>query len=322
MTKLDKRARILFFGTPEFAVPCLRAVAHVGDVVLVVTQPDRPAGRGMKLQAPPVKVLARELGLHVEQPTKVRTPELAASLVACEADLAVVVAYGRILPLGVLRAPRLGCVNVHASLLPKYRGAAPIQWAIVNGERETGVCLMQMDEGLDTGPVLSLARLEIGADENGAERALRLSQLGAELLVRELPRVLREELSPVEQDHERATLAPLLRKEDGAIDWTQSASRIHDRVRGLSPWPGAFTWLGGERVKIHRTRVLRDVPASAGHSPGVIASEGHANLTVSCGQGALELLELQLEGKPKVSASAFAAGRRLPPGARFANSPS
>ena len=181
------RPRAIFFGTPEFAVPTLRALCQVAEVTLVITQPDRPKGRGMKLAPPPVKLLAQELGIAVEQPTKVRTPELAARLRAEAADVAVVVAYGRILPVGVLDAPRLGCVNVHASLLPKLRGAAPIQWSIVRGERETGVCLMRMDEGLDTGPVFARSSLAIGPDETSAELAERLSALGAELLQAELP---------------------------------------------------------------------------------------------------------------------------------------
>jgi methionyl-tRNA formyltransferase len=335
MNASPKPTRVIFFGTPEFAVPCLRAVADIAEVVLVVTQPDRPAGRGMKLHPPPVKVLAQELGLRVEQPTKVRTPEFAASLAACEADVALVVAYGRILPTGVLRAPRLGCVNVHASLLPKLRGAAPIQWSIVRGEHETGVCLMQMDEGLDTGPVLARASVPIGADENAAELAARLSRLGADVVKRELPRFLMGELAPVAQSDAQATLAPLLRKEDGAIDWSQSAQRVHDLVRGLSPWPGAFSWLANERIKVHRTQVrAMDVREHAsehgsGHaggnidvSPGTCLGADATGLHVACGDGVLSIIELQLDGKAKVSAAAFAAGHRLPTGSRFANSPS
>jgi methionyl-tRNA formyltransferase len=315
------RPRALFFGTPEFAVPCLSAVAELCDVQLVITQPDRPAGRGMKLAPPPVKVRAAELGLHVIQPTKVRTPEFASQLRAAGADLAVVVAYGRILTPEVLAAPRLGCVNVHASLLPKYRGAAPIQWAIVHGERETGVCLMQMEEGLDTGPELARASVMIGPNETAGELAERLSKLGAELLRRELPRFWAGELTPVPQP-EGATLAPMLKKEDGALDFAQSASAIHDRVRGLSPWPGAHAWLESgaaarERVKIHRTRVQSAQSPTAAPAGQILGSEADGVL-IACGQGVLTICELQFEGGKRLSATAALAGRRLPADARFA----
>lgn len=314
----SSRPRALFFGTPEFAVPCLSVVAELCGVALVITQPDRPAGRGLKLAPPPVKVRAIELGLEVIQPTKVRTPEFASQLREARADLAVVVAYGRILTPAVLAALRLGCVNVHGSLLPKYRGAAPIQWAIVNGERETGVCLMQMDAGLDTGPELARATLAIGADETAGELAERLSKLGAELLQRELLRFAAGALTPVPQP-EGATLAPILKRQDGALDFGQAASAIHNRVRGLSPWPGAYAFLvtgaARERVKIHRTHV---------HAPGTPPQPGqllgtHAGaVLVACGQGVLAICELQFEGGKRLPAATALAGRRLPAEARFA----
>jgi methionyl-tRNA formyltransferase len=311
----------LFFGTPEFAVPCLSAVAELCDVQLVITQPDRPAGRGMKLAPPPVKVRAAELGLPVIQPTKVRTPEFASRLRAAGADLAVVVAYGRILAPAILAAPRLGCVNVHASLLPKYRGAAPIQWAIVCGERETGVCLMQMDEGLDTGPELARASLAIGPDETAGELAERLSKLGAELVHRELPRFWAGALTPMPQP-KGATLAPILKKEDGALDFAQAASAIHDRVRGLSPWPGAHAWLetgtaARERVKIHRTRV-QAAHSTTSAAPGQILGSEADGVLIACGSGVLTIRELQFDGGRRLSATAALAGRRLPAEARFA----
>jgi methionyl-tRNA formyltransferase len=314
------KPRALFFGTPEFAVPCLSAVAALCDIRLVITQPDRPSGRGMKLTAPPVKVRALELGLPVIQPTKVRTPEFALQLREAAADLAVVVAYGRILTSAVLQAPRLGCVNVHGSLLPKYRGAAPIQWAIVRGERETGVCLMQMDEGLDTGPELARATLAIGPNETAGELAERLSKLGAELLRRELPRFVVGALPPVPQP-EGATLAPILKKEDGALDFSQPAAAIHDRVRGLSPWPGTYAFLetgtgASERVKIHRTRVQDTTLAN--HVPGQLCGTEAEAVLVATGQGILAINELQFEGGKRLPAAAALAGRRLPPEARFA----
>jgi methionyl-tRNA formyltransferase len=310
------RPRAIFFGTPEFAVPALRALSAITEVVLVVTQPDRPKGRGLKLAPPPVKELALELGIPVLQPTKVRTPEFAQSLREQRADVALVIAYGRILPPAVLAAPRAGCVNVHASLLPKLRGAAPIQWSIVRGERETGVCLMQMDEGLDTGPVFARASLAIDPDETSAELSPRLSALGAALVQRELPRFLAGELKPVAQDHAQHTLAPLLRKEDGAIDWAAPARAVHDLVRGFSPWPSAYTQLeSGARLKVHRTRV-EDEQREHAQSGQVLRAERDM-IEVACGRGSVLLEQVQLDGGRKLSAAEFSAGHRLEPGARL-----
>ncbi len=320
MSPTPNKPRALFFGTPDFAVPCLRVLAELADVVQVITQPDRPAGRGMKLAPPAVKVAAQELGIAVQQPTKVRTPEFAAQLTALRADVAVVVAYGRILPPALLNAPRLGCVNVHASLLPKLRGAAPVQWSIVNGEPETGVCLMQMDEGMDTGPVLAREALAIGAEETGDELAVRLSQLGAELLRRELPRYLRGELSAVPQDHARATSAPVLRKDHGAIDWSKSARQLHDLVRGFYSWPGAYTFFAERRVKVQRVRVVAEDGVLA--EPGTVLRVTADAIEVACGRGTLALLELQPEGRNRMPAAAFAAGQRVTTETRFSGSTS
>jgi methionyl-tRNA formyltransferase len=309
------RPRAIFFGTPEFAVPCLRALCDVAEVVRVITQPDRPAGRGMKLAPPPVKQLALERGIEVVQPTKVRTAEFAEQLRALHADVALVVAYGRILPAAVLQAPRLGCVNVHASLLPALRGAAPIQWSIIRGDQRTGVCLMQMDEGMDTGAVLACAALDIGPEETAGELSPRLSQLGAELVRTELPRYLRGELTPVAQDHVRATLAPLLEKAHGLVDWQRSAREIHDLVRGTHPWPGAYTHLDGVRIKLHRVRVLA-AEDRHGEAGSVLRADRHA-IEVACGSGVLAIDELQPEGKRRMSAAEFCAGTRLQQGARL-----
>ena len=313
------KPRAIFFGTPTFAVPCLGALCEVADVVLVVTQPDRPAGRGMKLAPPPVRVAASERGIAVVQPTKVRTSEFAESLRALDADFALVIAYGRILPLAVLQAPRLGCLNVHASLLPALRGAAPIQWAIVRGESHTGVCLMQMDEGMDTGPVLARAALDIGAEETAGELSPRLSQLGAEVVKTELPRFVRGELVAKAQDHAHATLAPMLHKELGRVDFRHTATEVHNLVRGLHPWPGAYAHLDGQRVKLHRVRVLA---ASGRHAePGqVVRADRHA-IEVACGAGVIAIEELQPEGKRRMNAADFCAGSRLQSGARFATEP-
>ncbi|NOY93260.1 MAG: methionyl-tRNA formyltransferase [Deltaproteobacteria bacterium] len=305
----EPRPRAIFYGSPDFAISCLDATASLCDVRLVLCQPDRRSGRGMKLRPPPVKVRALELGLEVAQPTRMRDPELAVRLRALEADIAVVVAYGRILPQALLDAPRLGSVNVHASILPRYRGAAPIQWAIVRGETRTGVSLMQMDAGLDTGPVLALRETPIGRDETAGDLSDRLSRLGAELLRDSLPPLLRGELSPQPQNDDQATLAPLLNRDHGRIDWTQPAARIHDQVRGLSPWPGTSTTRGGARLRVHRVQVLHG--ESREGPPGRVHVEGKGRAIVSCGEGALLLEELQEDGRRRGSVRDFIAGRRL-----------
>jgi len=314
--KQGSRPTAIFFGTPEFAVPCLNALCEVAQVELVVTQPDRPSGRGMKLTEPPVKACALARGLPVIQPVAVRKPELAERLRALSADVAVVVAYGRILPQPVLDAPRLGCVNVHASLLPKLRGAAPIQWAIIRGETRTGVCLMQMDAGMDTGPVLGCSALEIAPDERAGELSLRLSRVGAELLQRELPRYLRGELSPVRQDDAAATLAPLLTKEHGRVDFSREAREIDALVRGTHPWPGAFAFLSGQRVKLHRTHVL--LADSTHGAPGSVVRADRHGIEVATGAGVLVIDALQPEGKRAMSAEQFCAGLRSDQNLRFA----
>lgn len=312
---MSGRARTLFFGTPEFAVPVLDALAARTQVVRVFCQPDRPSGRGMKLQAPPVKQRAQALGLPVEQPTRLRTRAFAQALVGLEAELGVVVAYGRILPRAVLEAPRRGCVNLHASLLPRHRGAAPIQWAIAEGDPSTGVCLMQMDEGLDTGPVLARAEIVIDPNETAGELAPRLSALAARLLEDSLPALLRGELAAQPQDSAAATLAPLLDKGHGEVDWGEPARRVHDRIRAMHPWPGAYTFIDGVRLKLHRTHVVEPdaVKAPAGH----VLRADRGGLHVACGRGVLGIDELQLEGKRRMAVVDFLAGHALASGARM-----
>ena len=307
--------RAIFFGTPQLAVPSLEAVHDIAEVVQVVCQPDRRAGRGMKLRPPPVKARALELGLPVVQPKKVRTEEFAASLRALEADVAVVIAYGRILPRAVLDAPRRGCVNIHASLLPRWRGAGPIQWAIVHGDAETGVCLMQMDEGMDTGPVIACERTPIDPDETAAELGARLSEMGAAILRAELPRWVAGEVEAVPQDSAGATMAPLLEKDDGRVDWRKSAREVHDQVRGLSPWPGAFVEVDERVVKIHRTSVAQEQGSQT--EAGTVVSTGPEGIEVACGRGTVRLLELQLQGKRRLSAGDFLAGQGWEPGLRL-----
>jgi len=311
--------RTLFFGTPSFALPSLDALADTTEVVGVICQPDKPTGRGLTITAPPVKVRAGERGLPVVQPTKLRTGELAAWVRAQDAALALVVAYGRILPRDVLDATRLGFVNVHASLLPKYRGAAPVTWAVVRGERETGVTLMLLDEGMDTGDVLDSARISIGPDETAGELSSRLATLGADLVRSRLAAFASGELARVPQDPLLASTAPPLTKQDGLLRWSSSAQSIHDHVRGMSPWPGAFTHLGGRTVKVHATRctgLQRPRPSSTGE---VVVADT-SRVLVACGARGTETLELvrvQLEGKKPVSAGEWVSGRGVREGDRL-----
>ncbi len=313
--------RAVFFGTPQFAVPCLEALVEIADVAAVVCQPDRPAGRGLELTAPPVKKRALELGLTVVQPTKLKTGEFADWLRQQNADVALVVAYGRILPKDVLSAPRLGCVNVHASLLPKLRGAAPITWAVVRGEPETGVTLMQMDEGMDTGAMLERFETPITDDETAGDLSERLSALGALAVRKGLPKLVSGGYTPIPQDHARATTAPMLKKEDGRIDFTKPARAIHDHVRGMTPWPGASTTARGKTVKVHGTRVT-DVPelapgASTKAEPGVVVFADKSRVVVACGERAVELTRVQLEGKKQVAAGDWFLGRGIAEGDRL-----
>jgi methionyl-tRNA formyltransferase len=303
--------RIAFLGTPAFAVPALDALASAGHVILaVVAQPDRPAGRGQEVREPATKAWARARGVPVLQPAKVRDGALAGALGALTPDLLVVVAYGRILGTDLLRLAPQGAVNVHASLLPRHRGAAPIQWALAAGDTETGVTVMQMDEGLDTGDVLLQRTLAISPDDDGDRLARRLSPLGGEALVEALALLSAGRLVPVRQDHARATLAPVLQKEHGRLDFTLPAARLADRIRGFTPWPGAYTTLGGRTMKVHRAaaRPVEDLP------PGS-ARPAEGGLLVGCGAGsALLLLEVQLEGRRRLPAAEFLQGHPVRPG--------
>jgi len=309
--------RTIFFGSPEFAVPCLEAVHDISDVAVVVSQPDRPAGRGLAMRPPAVKKRALELGLEVWQPAKVRTAEFADRLRALRADVAVVVAYGRIVPRAVLDAPTAGCVNVHASLLPRWRGAAPIQWSIVHGDEETGVTLMQMDEGMDTGPILATASTPIAPDDDAATLSDRLSKMGAELLHEQLPRYVAGDLTPQPQAEGKATMAPLLKKDHGRIDWNKSARSVHNQIRGMNPWPGAHTVLGERRIKVHRA--LASTLDPEGAAPGQVIALDREGILVACTEGTLEIQELQESGRKRVDARSFATGRGIAVGDRFSN---
>lgn len=307
--------RAVFFGTPQFAVPCLDALVEIADVVGVVCQPDRPQGRGLELTPPPVKRRALELGLNVVQPTKLKTGEFAQWLRDQNADVALVVAYGRILPKDVLEAPRLGCVNVHASLLPKLRGAAPITWAVVRGEPETGVTLMEMDEGMDTGATLEHFATPIADEETAGELSERLSAIGALATRKGLPTYVSGGYTAVAQDGSRATMAPILKKEDGRVDFTRSARAVHDHVRGMMPWPGAFTTSRGKTVKVLSTRVT-DVP-SGNAEPGTIVFADKTRVVVACGERGVELTRIQLEGKKAIAAGDWFLGRGIAEGERL-----
>jgi methionyl-tRNA formyltransferase len=297
------RMRIVFMGTPEFAVPTLDALVAAGhEVLLVVAQPDRPAGRGQQLRSPPVAERARALGLPLAQPKGVRSGPFPARFAALAPDVAVVIAYGRILPAALLAVPRHGCVNVHASLLPRWRGAAPIQHAILAGDAVTGVCTQRMEEGLDTGPVYVLRETTIGARETAGQLHDRLAALSAEVAVETLAGL--EGRVPVPQDEARATWAPLVSKDDGRIDWSRPAAELDRRVRAMTPWPGGFVAAEGGPIKLLEVR-----PSAGEGAPGTVLSV--RPLVVAAGSGALELVTVQAPGRRPVSGAEFANGARL-----------
>lgn len=298
---------LVFCGTPRFAVPSLRHLVRAGhDVKLVVTQPDRPKGRGMGLAFSPVKEAAIELGLPITQPEKIKNnDEFRRAITDVSPSAIIVVGYGRIIPQWMIDLPPLGNINVHASLLPKYRGAAPIQWAIANGEKTTGVTTMKIDAGLDTGDMLLQAEMAVGEEDTSESLAPRLAELGAELLVETLARLEAGVIAPVPQNHAEHTLAPILKKEDGLIDWRRSAYEISNRLRGFTPWPGAFTSFRGKGFVIHAGRA---VPGNL--PPGEMKVVGD-QVVVGAGNGtALELMEVQLEGKKRMAARDFVNGYR------------
>ncbi|HMD70169.1 MAG TPA: methionyl-tRNA formyltransferase [Bryobacteraceae bacterium] len=305
---MQRPLRLVFLGTPAFAVPTLERIVEAGHrVAAVLTQPDRPRGRGQQLAPPPVKEAALRLGLPAYQPERVRHPEVLEFLRAQEAEVMVVVGYGQIIPQAAIDLAPLGIINVHASLLPKYRGAAPIQWAILNGETRTGVTTMRIDAGLDTGAMLLKAETGIAPDEDAPSLSRRLAEMGARLLVETLDGLLAGTITPEAQDPAQATYAPMLKKEDGRIDWTRPAAAIHNQVRGLQPSPGAYTRFRGQTLHVRRARVAD--AAKAGAAPGTVA--GVRPPAVACGEGALELIEVQSEGRKRVSAADFANGQRL-----------
>ena len=304
--------RTIFMGTPDFALQTLQGLIDAGcKMVGVYTQPDRPKGRGKKLAPPPVKELAQKYDIPVYQPLKLRQPEAVAELEALAPDLIVVVAYGQILPKSVLEIPAHGCINVHASLLPKYRGAAPINKAIIDGETETGITTMYMDVGLDTGDMLVKKTLSIGPEETAGELHDRLASLGRETMEETLRQLCAGSLQREVQDDAQSTYASMMKKEDGRIDWSRSALEIHNHVRGLNPWPGAYTTINGELLKLAETS-----PQTAeGDKPGSVIKADKDGVCVACGSGSLRIQQLQLAGRKRLAAADFLRGCPLEAGA-------
>ena len=305
--------RVIFMGTPEFACPTLQKLIDRGEqLVAVVTQPDRPKGRGQRLMPPPVKELASRHAIPVYQPVKVRDPDVIATLRGLAPDVIVVVAFGQILPKALLDIPPLGCINVHASLLPRYRGAAPLNWCLIDGETETGVTTMLMDVGLDTGPMLLKQSTPIGEDEDIVSLHDRMSVMGAELLSETLDRLTAGTIVPQEQDGSQSCYASMLKKEDGRIDWNRDARSIHNQVRGLAVWPGVYTYIDDLVLKVYRTRT-----ADGSGLPGTVLRADKRGIEVACLKGSLIIEELQLAGKKRLDAASFLAGYALTAGTVF-----
>jgi methionyl-tRNA formyltransferase len=305
---MQGKERIVFMGTPDFAVPSLRMLLEEGyEVAAVFTQPDKPKGRSGKLQPPPVKELALQHGLPVYQPERIKDPESARLFQSIGCDLAVVVAFGQILSKENLQTPRLGCVNVHGSLLPKYRGSAPVQWAVIDGQKVSGVTTMLMGEGVDTGDMLLQRELEIGPEETAGELFDRIAVLGAQTLKETLPLLLAGKIIPQPQQESQATHCVMLNKEHGHIDFSQDAQQVHNLVRGVNPWPGAFALLGGETLKIWRTRPCEGM----GRSGEILQADGKNGLKIACGKGAVEVLELQAAGGKRMEAAAYLRGKPM-----------
>lgn len=307
--------KMIFMGTPDFAVPALKALAEQGhQVIAVVTQPDKPKGRGKAVQMTPVKEAALELNIPVYQPVKVREEGFLQQLEAMEPEVIVVAAFGQILPQRLLDIPKYGCINIHASLLPKYRGAAPIQWVIIDGEKETGITTMQMNAGLDTGDMLEKAVVPIDPEETGGSLHDKLSAAGGKLILSTLDKLEKGQLVPVPQTEENTCYAKMLDKALGKIDWNQDAQRIERLIRGLNPWPSAYTGLEGKTLKLWQAKVVEeDYPGQ----PGQVVKAGKNELLVKTGKGTLSVLSLQLEGKKRMDTGAFLRGYPVSEGTIF-----
>ena len=309
---MGHKYKIIFMGTPQFSVPGLKALHENGhDVALVVTQPDRPQGRGRKVTPSPVKAAATELGIPVIQPSAVKTAEFADQLKTYQPDFQVVIAYGRILTESVLAIPQFGTINIHASLLPKLRGAAPIHWAVINGEQETGVCSMLMDKGMDTGDVLLSAPEPIKPDDTAGSLHDRLAVKGAKILIETLKKFAERTIQPIPQDNSLATYAPMLNKDDGLINWNQSAGSIERFIRGVTPWPGAYTFSGETRLKIFQSTPIE---VEVSEAPGTVLRGFPDELRVATGDGVLSILEIQGASGKRMTIREFLMGHAIPPG--------
>lgn len=309
--------RIIFMGTPEFAAASLQALLEGEDeVVAVVSQPDKARGRGKKLSKPPTKILAEEAGIPVLQPIKIKTEEFRNGLLSYQPDLIVVTAYGRILPPSILELAPMGCINVHGSLLPAYRGAAPIQWAVINGEKEVGITVIQMDEGMDTGDMLLKGSLETSPGETAGSLFDKLADLGGQTLLKAIRGLKEGSITPTGQDHGQATMAPMLKKDDGLLDWQKSSSVLESMIRGLDPWPSAFSYLEGERIRLFRPEVIHQ---DHEQPPGTVLQADKRGLLIACGENALLVRELQPAGKKRMTAEAYFCGRSISVGSRLAS---
>ena len=316
--------RVIFMGTPEFAVPTLAGLLNSEyTVVGVVTQPDRPRGRGKMVSPSPIKELALTYQVPILQPEKMKQPEFLSALEAWKADVMVVAAFGRILPKIILDLPPRGCLNVHSSLLPKYRGAAPIQWALINGETETGITTMLMDEGMDTGPILLQETVSIDPEDTAKELSERLAKVGGGLLVKTLRLWEKQQITPRGQDDSAATMAPMLRKEDGLISWEQPASVIHNKIRGLSPWPGGYTFCQKDRLTVWKAfSQMENTETISDAVPGTIVNLEKDEFVVKTGEGLLVIRELQMAGRKRLGVNQFLSGYRLERGMRLTDQPS
>lgn len=311
----DKSFRIIFMGTPDFAVPALDKLLEGPDeIVAVITQPDRPKGRGKKLSHPPVKTVAEQAGIPVLQPTKLRTEEFIDTLKSYNPDLIIVAAYGRILPASILELPRLGCINIHGSLLPRHRGAAPIQWAVIKGDKQAGITIMQMDVGMDTGDILLPAAIPVSEDETAGSLFGKLAELGGRALIQALDLLRQDKLIRVEQDHSLATAAPPLTKEDGCLDWNKPAMELHCLIRGLDPWPGAYSFVNGQRFRFFSPEVVHKECKQAA---GTLILSDSQGLLIATAKDCLLIKEIQPEGKKRMTVEAYLCGHPLAPGVQF-----
>ena len=307
--------RIIFMGTPDFAVPTLESLIQGPDeIIAVVTQPDRPKGRSKKLVPPPVKLVAQKYGIDLYQPKGIRSPDFITTLKSYDPDLIVVAAYGKILPETIIELPRNGCINVHGSLLPRHRGAAPIQWAIIKGDPEVGVTIMQMDKGMDTGQILMKASITPDPEETAGTLFPKIARLGSHTLMDTLDMLAQGGLAMIDQDDKEATSAPMLRKEDGLIDWTRSAHEINCLIRGLDPWPTAFSFLDQRKFQLFRPEVVHQ---SSTRKPGTLLRADREGLLIAAGNNCILIKEVKMEGKRRMAVTDFLNGWPLAPGGLF-----